>query len=148
MASACVLSIHRLLFLKNSIMPIMPIRFRHTWSEVPWKEWYSYEGKEEPLDDVHDRFKRLNHGVWIHGSTGWHRKLYRRSHSEIKKTRHHVAVQFKGYDHMIFRMSSPFYRRPKFYAPSISQECEPYEPYQRRFGMEKHGYTSVPKFLP
>uniref|UniRef100_A0A0N4U6E2 39S ribosomal protein L35, mitochondrial n=1 Tax=Dracunculus medinensis TaxID=318479 RepID=A0A0N4U6E2_DRAME len=89
------------------------------------------EGRKRPAQDVLDRFKRLNSGMWIRCVAGRNKLRYAKNET-FQTTSLYYETCTKEQCFMLDRMMTPFWLRPKYYVN------DPYEPYHVR-----HGLTSV-----
>ena len=98
------------------------------------------DGEPETVQDVIDRFYRLENGLWIRTRAGRRKKLWKKSHRRIRRLRRHVfcnATQCRLLD----RMVNIEYKTPKYYVD------DPYAPYRRKSNLPDYRYCP-PKFLP
>lgn len=98
------------------------------------------DGEPESVQDVIDRFYRLENGLWIRPHAGRAKKLWTKSHRRIKRLRQHVfcnATQCR----MLDKMVNIEYKTPKYYVG------DPYTPYHRKSNLPDYRYRP-PKFLP
>uniref|UniRef100_F1L125 Large ribosomal subunit protein bL35m n=1 Tax=Ascaris suum TaxID=6253 RepID=F1L125_ASCSU len=86
------------------------------------------EGRKRPSQDVLDRFKRLNNGMWIRAHPG--RTKLRYTKDEVfQKTSMYYETCTKEQCWMLDRMMTPFWLRPKYYIN------DPFEAYHVRHGI-------------
>ena len=98
------------------------------------------DGEPESVQDVVDRFYRLENGLWIRTRAGRHKKLWKKSHQRIKRLRQHVFCN-ETQCRMLDKMVNIEYKIPKYYVD------DPYTPYHRKSNLPDYRYRA-PKFLP
>uniref|UniRef100_A0A0N5A8M4 39S ribosomal protein L35, mitochondrial n=1 Tax=Syphacia muris TaxID=451379 RepID=A0A0N5A8M4_9BILA len=116
-----------------------------TIARIPHYEYHirfdPTEGRKRPCQDVLDRFKRLNNGLWIHMRPGNHKLRYWKDET-YQKTSEYYETCTKEECFMLDRMMTPFWLRPHYYIN------DPYEPYHERNGLKPKGRMKKrPKIL-
>ncbi|CAA86518.2 Large ribosomal subunit protein bL35m [Caenorhabditis elegans] len=87
-------------------------------------------GRKRPAQDVLDRFKRLNNGMWIHAHPGRHKLRYMKDET-WQKTSLYYETCTKEQCEILDKLMTPYWLRPKHY-PN-----DPYSAYNVR-----HNVTS------
>lgn len=118
---------------------------RH-WS-VPVPSFYGpvrynlLNGESVGVRKVFWSFKRLNNGLWIRARAGRKHRLYLRGPVHRASMRKHIMCT-GGQNKKLDLMVRAHMRRPKYYVD------DPYEPYQRRHGLDDVYYQPPRPFLP
>ena len=100
------------------------------------------EGKPESNQDVLKRFKRLNSGLWIRTRAGRKRKLWTKYSQQKYRLRQHVFCNTQQ-SNLLDKMVTKEWKKKTYFVD------DPYEPYQKRTGMEKIGMDiKKPRFIP
>uniref|UniRef100_A0A0K0DJB0 39S ribosomal protein L35, mitochondrial n=1 Tax=Angiostrongylus cantonensis TaxID=6313 RepID=A0A0K0DJB0_ANGCA len=90
-----------------------------TIARIPHYEYHirfsPKDGRKRPAQDVLDRFKRLNNGMWIRAHPGRHKLRYAKDKEQCE---------------MLDKMMTPFWLRPHYYPD------DPYAPYHVRHGID------------
>ncbi|CAI4229981.1 unnamed protein product [Auanema sp. JU1783] len=98
------------------------------------------EGRKRPAQDVLDRFKRLNNGMWIHAHAGKNKLRYMKDET-WQKTSMYMETCTKAQCEMLDKMMTPFWLRPKHY-PN-----DPYKSYHVRHGISSPRVDDKGNFL-
>uniref|UniRef100_A0A914P592 Large ribosomal subunit protein bL35m n=1 Tax=Panagrolaimus davidi TaxID=227884 RepID=A0A914P592_9BILA len=85
-------------------------------------------GRKRPSQDVLDRFKRLNNGMWIRAHPGRNKLRYIKNEI-FQETSDHFETCTKDECMMLDKLVTPFWLRRKHY-PN-----DPYQPYHARHGL-------------
>jgi len=99
-----------------------------------------HDGEPETVQDVVDRFYRLENGLWIRPRAGRRKKLWKKSHRRIKRLKQHVFCN-ETQCRMLDKMVNIEYKIPKYYVDN------PYTTYHRKSNLPDYRYRP-PKFLP
>lgn len=100
------------------------------------------EGKPESNQDVLKRFKRLNSGLWIRTRAGRKKKLWTKYSQQKYRLRQHVICNTQQ-SNLLDKMVTKEWKKKTYFVD------DPYEPYQKRTGMEKLGMDiKKPRFIP
>lgn len=123
-------------FLQPSPHVVQPCRTRIIYGRL--------DGEPETVQDVVDRFYRLENGLWIRPRAGrgkklW-KKLLRRQFGRINRLKQHVICN-KTQCRMLDQMVNIEYKTPKYYVG------DPYTVYHRKSNLPDYRYRP-PKFLP
>jgi len=86
-------------------------------------------GRKRPSQDVLDRFKRLNNGMWIKAHPGRSKLRYTKN-NVFEETADYFETCTKEECMMLDKLMTPFWLRRKHY-PN-----DPYEPYHVRHGID------------
>ncbi|KAI6240907.1 39S ribosomal protein L35, mitochondrial [Aphelenchoides fujianensis] len=86
------------------------------------------DGRKRPAQDVLDRFKRLNNGMWIRPHAGRNKQRYAKD-DVFNEISYNYETCTREECEMLDRMMTPFWLRRKHYVD------DPYEPYQTRHGI-------------
>ncbi|KAJ1356854.1 mitochondrial 54S ribosomal protein YmL35 [Parelaphostrongylus tenuis] len=104
-----------------------------TIARIPHYEYHirfsPKDGRKRPSQDVLDRFKRLNNGMWIRAHPGKHRHRYMKD-KVFEETSLYLETCTKEECQMLDKMMTPFWLRPHHY-PN-----DPYAPYHVRHGVD------------
>ncbi|CAJ0578292.1 unnamed protein product, partial [Mesorhabditis spiculigera] len=98
------------------------------------------EGRKRPSQDVLDRFKRLNNGMWIRAVPGWHKQRYFKD-DKWQETSVYYETCTKDECQMLDRMMTPFWLRRKHYPD------DPYKAYHVRHDVKSPRVDDKGKFL-
>ncbi|KHN84192.1 putative 39S ribosomal protein L35, mitochondrial [Toxocara canis] len=98
------------------------------------------EGRKRPCQDVLDRFKRLNNGMWIRAHPGRTKLRYTKD-DVFQKTSMYYETCTKEQCWMLDRMMTPFWLRPKYYVN------DPFEAYHVRHGIRSPRVDEKGRFL-
>ncbi|XP_011311405.1 39S ribosomal protein L35, mitochondrial [Fopius arisanus] len=88
-------------------------------------KWTKSSGKRQTVKTVLKRFYRLNWGIWIRTKAGRHRRRWRKSGANARRSRQHVFCN-STQSWMLDKMVSPYWRKPKYWVD------DPYTPYHKR----------------
>lgn len=88
-------------------------------------KWSIRKGKRKTVKAAVRRFFRLHWGGWIRTRCGRHKKMWKKSSNLKHRLRQHVLVN-STQAHLLDKMVTNFWKRPKYYADDI------YEPYHER----------------
>ncbi|KAI6177161.1 putative 39S ribosomal protein L35, mitochondrial [Aphelenchoides bicaudatus] len=109
------------------------INSSRTIARIPHYEYHirfdPQVGRKRPAQDVLDRFKRLNNGMWIRPHAGRNKRRYQKD-EVFAKTSYYYETCTKEECEMLDKMMTPFWLRHKHYVD------DPYEPYQVRHGID------------
>lgn len=83
------------------------------------------KGKRKSVKTVLKRFYRLHWGGWIRTIAGKNKRVWLKSPANRLRVKHHVICN-STQSHMLDKMVTKFWRKPKFYVNDI------YEPYHTR----------------
>ncbi|XP_063993239.1 large ribosomal subunit protein bL35m [Diachasmimorpha longicaudata] len=83
------------------------------------------KGKRATVKTVLKRFYRLNWGIWIRTKASRHKRRWKKSAANARRSRQHVFCN-STQSWMLDKMVSPFWRKPKFWVD------DPYAPYHKR----------------
>uniref|UniRef100_A0AC35TSH7 39S ribosomal protein L35, mitochondrial n=1 Tax=Rhabditophanes sp. KR3021 TaxID=114890 RepID=A0AC35TSH7_9BILA len=86
-------------------------------------------GKKRVAQDVLDRFKRLNNGMWIHARPGKNKQRYMKD-DHFQETSLYYETCTKRECEMLDKMMTPFWLQKRFYVD------DPYKNYQVRHGLD------------
>ncbi|KAK0417791.1 hypothetical protein QR680_013212 [Steinernema hermaphroditum] len=86
-------------------------------------------GRKRPAQDVLDRFKRLNNGMWIRARPGRTKLRYIKDENYLKTSLFYETCT-KEECQMLDKMMTPFWLRPRYYVD------DPYGPYHVRYGIK------------
>ncbi|VDD93668.1 unnamed protein product [Enterobius vermicularis] len=108
------------------------VKQKRTIARIPHWEYHirfdPKEGRKRPCQDVLDRFKRLNSGMWIHARPGKYKKRYAKDENYLKTSLYYETCT-KEECFILDRTMTPFWLRPHYYVD------DPYEPYHVRHGL-------------
>ncbi|KJH44720.1 hypothetical protein DICVIV_09244 [Dictyocaulus viviparus] len=103
-----------------------------TISRIPHYEYHirfsPKDGRKRPSQDVLDRFKRLNNGIWIRAHPGKNKLRYMKE-KHWQETSLYLETCTKEECEMLDKMMTPFWLRSHHY-PN-----DPYAPYHLRHGI-------------
>ncbi|CAJ0954835.1 unnamed protein product, partial [Mesorhabditis belari] len=83
------------------------------------------EGRKRPCQDVLDRFKRLNNGMWIRPVPGWHKQRYQKD-EKWQTTSMYYETSTKDECEMLDRLMTPYWLKRRHYPD------DPYKTYHVR----------------
>ncbi|GMT31793.1 hypothetical protein PFISCL1PPCAC_23090, partial [Pristionchus fissidentatus] len=86
------------------------------------------DGRKRPAQDVLDRFKRLNNGMWIRSHPGKNKIRYAKD-DNFQTTSLYYETCTKEQCWMLDKMMTKYWLRPRYY------ENDPYAPYHTRHGV-------------
>uniref|UniRef100_A0A914X9Z8 Large ribosomal subunit protein bL35m n=1 Tax=Plectus sambesii TaxID=2011161 RepID=A0A914X9Z8_9BILA len=86
-------------------------------------------GRKRPSQDVLDRFRRLNNGLWVRAVPGKHTKRYRKTEIWQATSEYYVTCT-KEECWMLDKMMTPYWLRQRHYAD------DPYANYHVRHGIK------------
>lgn len=82
-------------------------------------------GKRKSVKPACKRFMRLDWGIWIRTKTGRHKRMWRKSPENKRRSRQHVFTN-STQSWLLDSMVTKYWRRPKHYID------DPYTPYHKR----------------
>ncbi|KAI3409752.1 hypothetical protein GPALN_006131 [Globodera pallida] len=97
-------------------------------------------GRKRPAQDVLERFKRLNNGMWLRSLPGRFTKVYQKGDS-FRKVHLQWETCTAGECAMLDKMITPFWLRPKHYVD------DPLEPYHTRYGLTSPRVNDQKQFV-
>ncbi|XP_015110466.1 39S ribosomal protein L35, mitochondrial [Diachasma alloeum] len=83
------------------------------------------QGKRQCVKTVLKRFYRLNWGIWIRTKAGRHKRRWKKSGANARRSRQHVFCNATQ-SWLLDKMVTPFWRKPKYWVD------DPYAPYHKR----------------
>ncbi|PAV85114.1 hypothetical protein WR25_04530 [Diploscapter pachys] len=98
------------------------------------------DGRKRPAQDVLDRFKRLNNGMWVKIQPGYHNRRYQKD-PLWKTTSKYLTTCTKEENWMLDKMMTPFWLRRRHYAH------DPYEAYHNRHGIKSPRVNQQGEFV-
>ena len=96
------------------------------------------KGQPKTVKAIVSRFYRLDWGIYIRTRAGRHKKKWKKPDWIIERGKYHVFCN-KQQSRMFDKMVTKEWKRKRHYLD------DPYERYNRRFGMKEE---VAPKFLP
>ncbi|CAI5446004.1 unnamed protein product [Caenorhabditis angaria] len=113
-------------------------------ANIPAHEYHirfdQQSGRKRPAQDVLDRFKRLNNGMWIHAHAGKNKLRYMKD-DKWQKTSLYYETCTKEQCQMLDKLVTPFWLRPKHY-PN-----DPYQAYNVRHGIDSPRVDDKGRFV-